>query len=330
MKIVSIQQPPLAGPGASGAAAPANGTTAPSPPGAGQKKGPTGSGTGAANGQGQPGRQQASAGRAANGGTAPPAGSAANDQQPDSGDQADQQLPAAAMRVDDLPSARGGVTSVPPSAQINEVTTLMWQHQFSQIPVLEGDSYLHGVVTWESLFRLYQSSKERTVANAMERSCAEIRDHDNLLAVLPKIAMDDYAIVRNRQLKVVGIVTTADVATRFGVVAEPFFVIGEIERRLRAFLAPVFDGTPMLKKSCGKNKESVSQLMFGEYVKLLSDEDNWQKLGWDHINRALFVKIVDEVRNVRNAVAHFRARPLTPAESQRVHELLAMLKKINL
>ncbi|CAO5147002.1 CBS domain-containing protein [Frankia sp. AiPs1] len=245
-------------------------------------------------------------------------------------DDAAEELPAAAMRVDDLSSARGPVVCVRPGDSVTYATTQMMKLDYSQIPVLEGDSSLYGVVTWQSVARMYANQTEKTLANAMDPPAAVTVVHtgDNLLTTLPIIAACDYVLVRNQHGHICGIVTTADIAVQFGNVARPFFVIGEIERRLRSFLTPVFDRDPAVRKATRKKTDRVSGMMFGDYVELLKDPANWQRLGWPFVDRDLFIELLDGVRMVRNAVAHFRPMTLTATENQQVDQLLLMLKSI--
>ncbi len=245
-------------------------------------------------------------------------------------DHAAEELPAAAIRVDDLPSARTPVVCVTPGDTVAYATSLMMKLDYSQIPVVEGDSSLHGVVTWQSVARMYANQSERTLANTMDPASDVTIVHtgDNLLAVLPTIAACDYVLVRNQHGHICGIVTTADLAVQFGTVARPFFVIGEIERRLRGFLTPVFDHDPAVKRATRKRTDRVGEMMFGDYVKLLSSPENWQRLGWPFVDRDLFIELLDEVRKVRNTVAHFRPTTLTTVENQQVDQLLLMLKNV--
>ena len=53
-----------------------------------------------------------------------------------------------------------------------------------------------------------------------------------------------------------------------------------------------------------RSVESASDLTFGEYKRLLEDPSRWSTLGLD-LDRGVFVKWLDEVRETRNNVMHF-------------------------
>jgi hypothetical protein len=50
--------------------------------------------------------------------------------------------------------------------------------------------------------------------------------------------------------------------------------------------------------------ESASDLTFGEYRRLLEDPLRWSALGLE-LDRAVFVQLLDKVRETRNDVMHF-------------------------
>ena len=51
----------------------------------------------------------------------------------------------------------------------------------------------------------------------------------------------------------------------------------------------------------------------GEFARLLEAPDSWEKLNWP-ANRSVFVRSLDEVREIRNEVMHFSPDPLEEAQ----------------
>ncbi|MEX5635553.1 CBS domain-containing protein [Parafrankia sp. FMc2] len=260
--------------------------------------------------------------RTADDGTDEPAG------QETAGEYPDEELPSGALRVGDLLSGQREFLTVGPQDSLDRAITCMLQWDYSQIPVLEGKFHLHGVVTWQSVAMLYAHEHTPTLAKATDDDVQVVHDTDSLLATLATITASEYVLVRNQQGEIRGIVTMADIATRFGDLARPFFVIGEIERLIRSFLAPVFDHEPAVTKKGKKITAQVADMTFGAYQHLLEVPENWQRLGWPFVDQKAFVDLLDDVRNIRNAVAHFRAEPLTSEENLQIHQLHGMLKKL--
>ena len=57
------------------------------------------------------------------------------------------------LTVGNLPSALGGVASVPPTATYEQAITVMLLNGYSQLAVLSGSRSLRGAVTWQSIAR---------------------------------------------------------------------------------------------------------------------------------------------------------------------------------
>ncbi|MCK9928237.1 CBS domain-containing protein [Frankia sp. Mgl5] len=266
--------------------------------------------------------------RAADDGTEEPSGQEEPAGQEAAGEYPDEELPGGTLRVGDLLSDHRELCTVGPRDSLHKAITCMLQWEYSQIPVLEGASHLHGVVTWQSVAMLYAHDHAPTLAKATYNDVQVVHDTDSLLAALATITASDYVLVRNQQGEICGIVTMADVATRFGDLARPFFVIGEIERLIRGLLTPIFDHDPAVLKATGKKTDRVAEMMFGNYKYLLKVPANWQKLGWPFVDQTAFIELLDDVRKIRNAVAHFRTEPLTAEENRQIKQLHGMLKKL--
>ena len=156
---------------------------------------------------------------------------------------------------------------------------------------------------------------------------------------LPQIRDNGYLLVRSNSGVILGIITSADITDRFHSLAKPFFILGEIEFRLRCCLGPKLNGAPVKAVSSKAKKGDVAELMFGDYVKLLNPDhtnstlrqnadSNWQTLGWAGVNRAQFVHQLNQVRLIRNSIAHFDAAPPTPQQLADLTEFSALLKHL--
>ncbi|MGW5601152.1 hypothetical protein ACWEWL_18940 [Streptomyces rochei] len=57
--------------------------------------------------------------------------------------------------------------------------------------------------------------------------------------------------------------------------------------------------------SDGRRKlASFNQLSFGDYQRVLSNQEQWDKLGWP-LDRKSFTDCLNELREVRNELMHF-------------------------
>lgn len=250
-------------------------------------------------------------------------------------------LPARPLRVGDIPSAVGGLFSVTPDMALTQVTYLMRTKKYSQIPVIEGDSTLHGVITWSSVAKVYETTSAAVLAEAMVQDPPVVEAHHDFFSLLPRICEEGYLLVRANNGTFSGIVTAADITQRFEVTAWPFFVVGEIESRLRKCLGAKIsaDAIRAVQGPPSKQTGLITDLMFMGYVKLLDGEqqnpvlrtrsdDNWQALGWPGVDRGQFVRQLDRVRVIRNSIAHFDAEPLTPKLCGELREFVGLLRQI--
>ncbi|AXE80188.1 CBS domain-containing protein [Streptomyces sp. NPDC056930] len=249
-------------------------------------------------------------------------------------------LPQNPIRIGDIPAAVNGLYSVTPDKKLSEITYLMGSRNYSQIPVIESGSVLHGVVTWRSVVKAYEKTARPDLSEALVDPPV-VEAHHDFFSLLPRVSEEGYLLVRANNGSFSGLVTAADITERFGATAWPFFVIGEIEFRLRKCLGAKIgpDAIRAVQPSQARMQTGlITDLMFNGYVKLLDGEqqnpvlrakadENWKALDW-RMNRVQFVRQLDRVRLIRNSIAHFDAEPLTPRLSDELRGFLRILRDL--
>ncbi|MFF4656583.1 CBS domain-containing protein [Streptomyces sp. NPDC001381] len=255
-------------------------------------------------------------------------------------------LPQQPFRIGDLPSAHAGVDSVTSASDLTEATYIMHTKNYSQVPVLEDQYTVTGVVTWRSVAKMYGTGATVALANAIVEDPPVAHAHDDFFAMLPNVCEHGYVLVRANNGRISGIVTATDITQRFDATAWPFFVVGEIELRLRKCLGAKMSedairGVQRNDKKTGK----IADLTFGQYVMLLDGDQrnkqgqrleakcaaadqNWQTLGWSGVNQVQFVHQLNRVRNIRNQIAHFDAEPLSPQRSEELRQFVGLLRQL--
>lgn len=262
---------------------------------------------------------------------------------PDENDEDEETLPSHALPqrllLGDIPSARRGVRCVSPGHSLTQTTYLMRTRGLAQVPVTTGMAALHGVVTWRSVAKMYETGKEQTLENAMDKDSLPVADaRQELFISLPTVKEHGYLLVRGDDGCLSGIVTAADVTERFEGAARPFFIVGEIESLLRRCLGTALDQETIKAVQTNKKAEHrsglVTDLMFGDYLKLLDGnqtktamaaqaDQNWATLNWPAMDRAQFIGHLERVKDIRNRIAHFDEKPLP---EQQVRELTTFAK----
>jgi CBS domain-containing protein len=227
------------------------------------------------------------------------------------------------FRIGLLPAANKTLVTVNQDDEIARAVTLMLQYDFSQLPVMQGDREVKGVVTWKSI----GSRKALDAKCERARDCQEevriVDANRTLFDSIPIIVDHGYVLVRQRDRKVSGIVTASDLSLQFQVLAEPFLLLREIELHVRQILKgkvnpedfSLFDSVP----PPGRQPQDIADLTFGDYVRLFEHPQIWGKLNLK-IDRVVLTKLLEDVRTVRNEVMHFDPDPMTSDE-------LAILKR---
>ena len=211
-------------------------------------------------------------------------------------------------RISKLGAANQSVVSVKPDAPLNEAVTALMANDYSQLPVMTSEREVKGIISWKSIGeRLGLGVSGKSVRDFMDIH-DEVPHFASMFEAIPKIIAKDYVLVRGEEKIISGIITAADLSSQFMTLSEPFLLLSEIENLLRAMIDGRFV-IAELKSACDPSDEkrevaSVADLTFGEYIRLLENEERWSKFDVA-IDRAMFCTKLDEIRRIRNDVMHF-------------------------
>jgi len=234
-----------------------------------------------------------------------------------------------ALKVSSLKTAASGVISVSHSDTLDLAQSLMMRYDYSQLPVLSGAREVLGVVSWESI-----AQKRIHQADCNLRDCVVPVDvvgiEDDLLPHIPRIIESGYVFVRAQDKTICGVVTTTDLSANFLMLAGPFLLIGEVERRLRQVVSISFTLDEISagkdERDAGRVVSSVNDLTLGETIRLFQPREGWDKLGWQ-VDRAVFCSALEASVALRNDIMHFSPDPI---EEERLNQVRYLLKWLNL
>jgi len=234
------------------------------------------------------------------------------------------------LALGNIPSALSGVESVNPDASLEEAITLMRLNDYSQLAVMAGKRQLKGAVTWRSIAEAQHFRRSNRLGDAVVGAREFRYDHD-LIDALGAILEHDFVFVRNQENEIAGIVTAADVVNAYGELATPFFMIGEIDRRLRRLIRSNFT-LDEINRTCGfdgaERIQDFDDLTFGVYQRMLECPSHWQRLEWP-IDRRLFIQRLEQVRNYRNDLTHFNPDPLPAEALPQMRLFLKLLREVS-
>ncbi|MEU5809107.1 CBS domain-containing protein [Streptomyces sp. NPDC047718] len=242
----------------------------------------------------------------------------------------DSQARTVAYRVSNLDSANRMPECVRVGDNLRTAMTLMVLRDYSQLPVLDADGRLRGVVSWESIGRAHMADSEADLAAATVRA-QEADRSDDLLDWIGTIQRSGYVLVRDHDHKVCGLVTDSDLTVQFGIRVRPFVLVEEIEQRLRRVVdrcIPIDRIRAVVPRHRASRVNSAANLTFGAYGHLLKVPENWAALGW-FIDQQHFLAALEECRNFRNGLMHFSPDPVTDDQLRPAQGLLELLRSMD-
>jgi predicted transcriptional regulator len=238
-----------------------------------------------------------------------------------------------AYRVKRLQAANRQPVSITPDKPLAEAITIMLAHDFSQVPVMQGDRKVFGIVSWKSIgSRLAMGCACKAVSEAME-AVTTVSSDASIFQVADLISKREVVLVQasTTDPKITGILTSADLADQFVQLGEPFLLLGEIENHLRELLDGKYDQSEL--RAVGNPSDSsriiehVSDLTFGEYVRLLEKPERWEKC-LKSLDRGVFIEQLKKVRDIRNDVMHFDPDPISEDDIQQLRRFATFLQKL--
>ncbi|MEU7135923.1 CBS domain-containing protein [Streptomyces sp. NPDC046261] len=239
----------------------------------------------------------------------------------------DSQAKTVAYPVSNLDSANRMPKCVRAGDSLRTAMTLMMLRDDSQLPVLDADGRVRGVVSWESIGRAHMADSQASLAAATVRA-QEADRSDDLLDWVGTIQRSGYVLVRDHDHKVCGLVTDSDLTVQFGIRVRPFVLVEEIEQRLRRIVdrcLPTDRIRAVVPRHRASRVNSAANLTFGAYGHLLKVPEKWAELGW-LIDQQHFVAALEEGRNFRNSLTHFSPDPVTDDQLRPAQGLLELLR----
>jgi CBS domain-containing protein len=239
-------------------------------------------------------------------------------------------IPDPAPRIGMLKAANTPPLSVTRDTELTDAIAKMLLNNYSQLPVMQGERIVQGLVSWRSIGRAKVRSGNpcKYVRDCIEEADV-VSSETHLFEAIGAIAERDVVLVRNNENKIIGLVTTYDISSHFSDLAEPFLVLSEIENHLRRLIDGKFSLEDLKANrdpnDANRKIENVANLTFGEYIRLLDKPANWDRLGYD-LSRAECTKRLREVGRIRNDVMHFHPDGISPDDMELLRDTRKFLQ----
>lgn len=212
-------------------------------------------------------------------------------------------------RIGLLASANRPPVSIAPDATLEKAATVMMMHDYSQLPVMQNERTVKGMVSWKTIGHATAVGRTpKLVREAMDPDVVVVLLDALLFETVATIISREVVLVKSSDNKICGIVTGNDINSQFLELSEAFLRLGEIENQIRRLIRGKFDAAE-LKAACDPEDTTrvisdVSDLTFGEYVRLVENPASWTKLKLP-LDRPTFAARLNDVRRIRNDVMHF-------------------------
>lgn len=211
---------------------------------------------------------------------------------------------------------------------------LMAEKEFSQLPVVDSGNHPLGMVNYESILRGMRHFRakidELHVRDAII-SVDRFYLDDGLFELLERLKVSNAVLIVNPDETLVGIVTSYDSTEYFRKRAENLMRVEDIELMLKEFILLAYTGsdgvrtetelteaiTKVSSESGNSKVKTFEELTLGQYISLLVAKNTWSffdpifKISRDSIRLLL-----DDIRETRNGLAHFRTEITTEQTDQ--------------
>jgi len=233
--------------------------------------------------------------------------------------------------VEHLIEERLSPTVIKRDEPVSKALSLMIEHDFSQLPVVDDENKPIGMVSYESILRGVRNFHSQL-------SDLHIRDvmfnapifniEDDLFEMLTQLNNSNSASIVASSGELAGIVTSFDATEYFRNRAENLMYVEDIEETIKDFILLAYtqeneileeDLHAAITKATGRKKNiSFENLSLGQYNLLLLLENSWSlfdpifKISQEHLG-----KLLNDVRETRNDLAHFR-KEISPEQTDQL------------
>jgi CBS domain-containing protein len=208
-----------------------------------------------------------------------------------------------------------------PDTSVEEALKLMIENDFSQLPILDEERKVLGLVTSDSILRgvsYFRATLDKLRVQDVEaiEKVSKYSLDDSIFDLLDGLNIQPAVLIVDSQDHLIGIVTAWDTTNYFRRRAEDMMLVEDIEVAVREHITTAFtdpatgelDQTALqaTMENAGIKKD-FDRLSLYQYTRLLVAENTWKRygstfsVGAEHIKRLL-----DSVRQMRNMLAHFR------------------------
>jgi predicted transcriptional regulator len=237
-------------------------------------------------------------------------------------------MAAANIGISTLEKHKHGLLSVKKNTPFMEAVTSMIKHDISQIPVLSGRNAI-GIIDWKSIgIAMVLGKNCKTVSDCM-KPVEVLSVNTSLFEAVEKILKKGTILVKQQDNTITGLVTPKNITEQFIDMSRPFLLLEQIENHIRKLLANKLELEDLKKvldeEKLTKDFTDLTSLSFGNYVRIIENEDNYAKLKI-RLKKSVLVNMLKKTNKLRNDVMHFNPEEMDAGDLEHLEETLRVLK----
>ncbi|RPI93708.1 MAG: CBS domain-containing protein [Chloroflexi bacterium] len=224
---------------------------------------------------------------------------------------------------------QGNVVIIRKDDTITMALDLMMEYDFSQLPIVDENGMLLGIVTYESILRAARSFNAKLEALSVRDALVNAPIHyreDDLFDLLDELKLADAVVIIEPEGYVTGVATSYDASRFLRKRTEDLLHVEDIEFIIKELIKRTYAGekeevnkdeldAAIAKPLAQRNKQSGSgnakafeELNLGDYINLLLSREVWKFCGPIlNIERESLTELLVKIRQTRNDLAHFRS-----------------------
>lgn len=221
---------------------------------------------------------------------------------------------------------------------VQQALDIMLPRKFTQLPIIDEDRRLIGVVsehsivsTFHEVKKTYDSLAKLAVTHCLDIGMNTLTPQDDVFAAMDRLETAPYVILIDATHVPIGIVTSYDTGQLFSAMGEVLVRARDIEELLREYIRRAFPSDESMKAALLKSfpndgHKDVDRLTFGDLISIIVNSKNWQLfdevLGPQH----MFRHYMERARDIRNDIAHFRRKVDKPQDIESMMRSLEWLQ----
>lgn len=241
----------------------------------------------------------------------------------------------AIKRINILDGANREPDYVKPEDPVEKATTLMLQNGYSQLPVSSSTLYQNsivGYISWQTiaLNKIHGNSGDK-VKDYIDKKVCIIPSDTPILEAMESVHKHGFILVSDQYRKICGMITAVDMSSTYKLLTEKFLLIEQIERQVRLLLDGQYtlaEINALISTEEGQQEvQSIDDLTFGQYVRIIESPDNWAKLNLSFDKDSLH-DLLGEVRDIRNDIMHFDPSGIELDQVDRLSKICEFLTRV--